>query len=207
VLVGALADGDYDLAQGVTEAHIGFFTRRHVAARSAPAAYVERAAARVQAAKDPGGGHAVTGPDADPATLERALEDRHGLPSGLTTRLATPCPGEAYSDRSHAARSGRRCAAHLGRTSACRPQPPERRIAQPARSAASPSDARCDGSADQDPADIHSFDEPPPLEVAAAMLVRLAGAVELEAPLLPIDAPARQLGFRAVPLEPAESGW
>lgn len=51
------------------------------------------------------------------------------------------------------------------------------------------------------PADIHSFDEPPPEEVASAMLARLAGEVELEAQRLLSDALARQPGFRVVPFE------
>lgn len=52
VLVGALADGDYELAKGVTEAHLGFFARRHTVVRHAPPAYVEMAVAHVQATKD-----------------------------------------------------------------------------------------------------------------------------------------------------------
>lgn len=56
VLVGALAEEDYELAKGVTEAHIGFFARRHVVTRqkmeSIPPAYQELALAHVQAARD-----------------------------------------------------------------------------------------------------------------------------------------------------------
>lgn len=56
VLVGALADGDFELAKAVTAAHIGFFARRHVVTRqkmeSIPAAYHELALAHVQAARD-----------------------------------------------------------------------------------------------------------------------------------------------------------
>jgi hypothetical protein len=52
VLVGALADGDYKLAKGVAEVHIGFFSRRHAAAQSAPPAYTQLALAHVQATKD-----------------------------------------------------------------------------------------------------------------------------------------------------------
>jgi len=55
VLVGALADGDYELAKGVTEAHIGFFARRNAVARekmeSIPPAYQALALAHVDAAK------------------------------------------------------------------------------------------------------------------------------------------------------------
>ena len=56
VLTGALADGDYELAKGVTEAHIGFFSRRHVAIRqkmeSIPPEYRALAGAHVQSAKE-----------------------------------------------------------------------------------------------------------------------------------------------------------
>ena len=56
VLVGALAEEDFELAKGVTEAHIGFFARRHVAIRqkmeSIPPEYRALAAAHVQATKE-----------------------------------------------------------------------------------------------------------------------------------------------------------
>lgn len=56
VLTGALADGDYELAKGVTEAHIGFFARRNVAIRqkmeSIPPEYRALASAHVQASKE-----------------------------------------------------------------------------------------------------------------------------------------------------------
>jgi hypothetical protein len=56
VLVGALADEDFELAKGVTEAHIGFFARRHVVIRqkmeSIPPDYRALAAAHVQTAKE-----------------------------------------------------------------------------------------------------------------------------------------------------------
>ena len=56
VLTGALADGDYELARGVTEAHIGFFARRHVAIRqkmeTIPPEYRALASAHVQTAKE-----------------------------------------------------------------------------------------------------------------------------------------------------------
>ena len=56
VLTGALADEDFDLAKGVTEAHIGFFARRHVVTRqkmgSIPPAYQALAMAHVQAGKE-----------------------------------------------------------------------------------------------------------------------------------------------------------
>jgi hypothetical protein len=56
VLVGALADENFELAKGVTEAHIGFFARRHVAIRhkmeSIPPEYRALAAAHVQAGKE-----------------------------------------------------------------------------------------------------------------------------------------------------------
>lgn len=55
VLVGALADEDYKLAKGVTEAHIGFFARRNAVARekmeSIPPEYRTLALAHVDAAK------------------------------------------------------------------------------------------------------------------------------------------------------------
>jgi hypothetical protein len=55
VLVGALAEGNYELARKVTEAHIGFFARRNVVARqqmeSIPPAYQALALAHVDAAK------------------------------------------------------------------------------------------------------------------------------------------------------------
>ncbi len=56
VLTGALADGDFELAKGVMEAHIGFFARRHVAIRqkmeSIPPEYRALAAAHVEAGKE-----------------------------------------------------------------------------------------------------------------------------------------------------------
>ena len=56
VLTGALADGDYELAKGVTEAHLGFFARRHVITRqkmgAIPPTYQALAVAHVQAAKE-----------------------------------------------------------------------------------------------------------------------------------------------------------
>ena len=52
VLVGALAAEDYTLAKGVADTHIGFFARRHTAARYAPPEYTELAMAHVQATKD-----------------------------------------------------------------------------------------------------------------------------------------------------------
>jgi hypothetical protein len=56
VLTGALAEEDFELAKGVTEAHIGFFARRHVAIRqkmeSIPPEYRALAAAHVQAGKE-----------------------------------------------------------------------------------------------------------------------------------------------------------
>jgi hypothetical protein len=56
VLTGALAAEDFELAKGVTEAHMGFFARRHVAIRhkmaSIPAEYRALASAHVQAAKE-----------------------------------------------------------------------------------------------------------------------------------------------------------
>ena len=56
VLTGALADGDYELARGVTEAHIGFFARRHVAIRqkmgTIPPEHHALASTHVQAAKE-----------------------------------------------------------------------------------------------------------------------------------------------------------
>lgn len=51
------------------------------------------------------------------------------------------------------------------------------------------------------PADIHFFDEPPPEAVASAMLVRLAGEVELEAQRLLTEQLSRQPGFRVVPYQ------
>jgi hypothetical protein len=56
VLTGALAEGDYDLAKGVMEAHLGFFARRHVAIRekmeTIPAEYRALAGAHVEAVKE-----------------------------------------------------------------------------------------------------------------------------------------------------------
>ena len=56
VLTGALAYGDYELARGVMEAHIGFFARRHVVTRqkmgAIPSTYQALAMAHVQAGKD-----------------------------------------------------------------------------------------------------------------------------------------------------------
>jgi hypothetical protein len=56
VLTGALADGDYELARGVMEAHLGFFARRHVAIRqkmeTIPPEYRAFAAAHVDAVKE-----------------------------------------------------------------------------------------------------------------------------------------------------------
>jgi hypothetical protein len=56
VLTGALADGDYDLAKGVMEAHLGFFSRRHVVTRqkmeAIPPAYQALALAHVQAGRE-----------------------------------------------------------------------------------------------------------------------------------------------------------
>jgi hypothetical protein len=56
VLTGALADGDYELARGVMEAHLGFFVRRHVAIRqkmeTIPPEYRALAAAHVDAVKE-----------------------------------------------------------------------------------------------------------------------------------------------------------
>lgn len=56
VLTGALADGDFELAKGVTEAHMGFFARRHVVIRqkmeAIPPEYRALAAAHVQAGKE-----------------------------------------------------------------------------------------------------------------------------------------------------------
>lgn len=55
VLVGALADEDFKLAQGVMEAHVGFFARRNAVARqkmeSIPPSYQALALAHVDAAK------------------------------------------------------------------------------------------------------------------------------------------------------------
>lgn len=52
VLMAALADEDFKLAQGVTEAHLGFFARRHVAAQHAPAAYRDLAMAHYRAGQE-----------------------------------------------------------------------------------------------------------------------------------------------------------
>ena len=52
VLMAALADEDFKLAQGVTEAHLGFFARRHVAAQHAPAAYRDLAMAHYKAGQE-----------------------------------------------------------------------------------------------------------------------------------------------------------
>ena len=52
VLMAALADEDFKLAQGVTEAHLGFFTRRHVAAQHAPPAYRDLAMAHYRAGQE-----------------------------------------------------------------------------------------------------------------------------------------------------------
>jgi len=55
VLMGALAEEDYELARGVTQAHIGFFARRHAVARekmeAIPPAYQALALNHVDAAK------------------------------------------------------------------------------------------------------------------------------------------------------------
>jgi hypothetical protein len=52
VLVGALADADFKQAKEVTEAHLGFFARRHVAAQQAPPAYRDLAIAHYQAGQE-----------------------------------------------------------------------------------------------------------------------------------------------------------
>ena len=52
VLMAALADEDFKLAQGVTEAHLGFFARRHVAAQHAPPAYRDLAMAHYRAGQE-----------------------------------------------------------------------------------------------------------------------------------------------------------
>ena len=52
VLMAALADEDFKLALGVTEAHLGFFARRHVAAQHAPPAYRDLAAAHYRAGQE-----------------------------------------------------------------------------------------------------------------------------------------------------------
>ena len=56
VLTGALADGDYELARGAMEAHLGFFARRHVVIRqkmeTIPPEYRAFAAAHVDAVKE-----------------------------------------------------------------------------------------------------------------------------------------------------------
>jgi len=52
VLVGALADEDFKLAEGVAQAHLGFFARRHVAAQQAPPAYRELAMAHYRAGRE-----------------------------------------------------------------------------------------------------------------------------------------------------------
>ena len=56
VITGALAEEDFELAKGVTEAHIGFFARRHVAIRqkmeAIPPEYRALASAHVQASKE-----------------------------------------------------------------------------------------------------------------------------------------------------------
>lgn len=56
VLVGALAEEDFDLAKGVTEAHLGFFARRHVVAREKmekiPSAYRDLAMAHYRAGQE-----------------------------------------------------------------------------------------------------------------------------------------------------------
>jgi hypothetical protein len=51
-LMAALADEDFKLAEGVTEAHLGFFARRHVAARHAPPAYRDLAMAHYRAGQE-----------------------------------------------------------------------------------------------------------------------------------------------------------
>jgi len=52
VLMAALADEDFTLAQGVMEAHLGFFAHRHVAAKHAPPAYRELAMAHYRAGQE-----------------------------------------------------------------------------------------------------------------------------------------------------------
>lgn len=52
VLMAALSDEDFTLAQGVTDAHLGFFARRHVAARHAPQAYRDLAMAHYRAGQE-----------------------------------------------------------------------------------------------------------------------------------------------------------
>ena len=52
VLMAALSDEDFTLALGVTEAHLGFFARRHVAAQHAPSAYRELAMAHYRAGQE-----------------------------------------------------------------------------------------------------------------------------------------------------------
>lgn len=52
VLMAALADEDFTLAQGVMEAHLGFFARRHVAAQHAPPAYRDLAMAHYRAGQE-----------------------------------------------------------------------------------------------------------------------------------------------------------
>ncbi|MBI5776872.1 MAG: hypothetical protein HY444_05725 [Nitrospirae bacterium] len=56
VLVGALAEEDFELARGVTEAHLGFFSRRHVVTREKmekiPHAYRDLAMAHYRAGQE-----------------------------------------------------------------------------------------------------------------------------------------------------------
>lgn len=56
VLVGALAEEDFELAKGVTEAHLGFFSRRHVVTREKmekiPPAYRDLAMAHYRAGQE-----------------------------------------------------------------------------------------------------------------------------------------------------------
>jgi hypothetical protein len=52
VLVGALADEDFKQAEEVTEAHLGFFARRHVAAQHAPPAYHDLAMAHYRSGQE-----------------------------------------------------------------------------------------------------------------------------------------------------------
>jgi hypothetical protein len=72
VLVGALADEDFKLAREVTEAHLGFFARRHVAARLAPPAYHDLAMAHYRAGQE----LVKTIPSQD---MKRILPALHGL--------------------------------------------------------------------------------------------------------------------------------
>ena len=72
VLVGALADEDFKLAEGVAQAHLGFFARRHVAARQAPPAYRDLAMAHYRAGQE----LAKTIPSRD---MKQILPPLHGL--------------------------------------------------------------------------------------------------------------------------------